>query len=108
MRDFVSAEGLQKLQELRVRTDAQITGNPSAAPIRLVARTKSEDCGCPEEHWVIDGLEYLIHMEEGDGVGEIFGFYGDWDFEIQVAALSIDDLRAEMFKTHAERAKLEG
>jgi hypothetical protein len=41
----------------------------------------SEECGCPEEQWVIHGALVTIHGE-GDGTGHVHVDYGDWDHEI--------------------------
>lgn len=98
MRTFCSPEGKKELETLRVTNTQEITQN--APPIALLAREPSEECGCPEELWRIDGMIYLIHLE-ANGTGEIFCF-GDDEVEFQSPAQTLDDLRAEMFKTHAE------
>ena len=71
------------------------------APIELLARLPSDDCGCPEEHWRIDGFDYLIHLEE-DGTGDMMIFAGDFEADCNVATTSMDDLRSQMFAWHSE------
>jgi|GEM_PF-5385807 len=43
---FVSPEGADALKTLRIGSAPTETTNP--APIRLLARVPSEECGCPE------------------------------------------------------------
>lgn len=97
---YVSSEGAEELATLRVGPAPAETPD-TRAPIELLARVPSEECGCPEELWRVDGLIYLIHMELEAGTGEIFGFWGDEYPEWIVQANSIDELRAEMFEHHA-------
>jgi hypothetical protein len=42
--------------------------------------TKSDECGCPEEEWDIDGVFTTIHLDE-DGGGGIFISGDGWEDE---------------------------
>lgn len=53
----------------------------------------SDECGCPEEEWDINGVFTTIHLEE-DGGGHIFIYCGDWEFEKTVEASTMPALRA--------------
>lgn len=100
MNTYVSQSGAEELAGLRVGPAPKPTGGP--CPIQLLAALPSEDCGCPEELWQMDGIMYLIHMEENDSTGEIFTFAGDFETETLVQCDTIEDLRAEMFQAHAD------
>ncbi len=52
----------------------------------------SEDCGCPEEDWEINGLFTTIHLEP-DGTGHIFIDSGEWEDEKLVDAKTMPELR---------------
>ena len=52
----------------------------------------SEDCGCPEEDWVLSGLFVTIHLEE-DGSGHIMMIGECSETEKLVACNGIEDLR---------------
>lgn len=99
LQPFISEAGAEELASLRIGKAPKPTGH---APIELLARVPSEECGCPEELWSIDGIIYLIHMEEAVGTGEIFTFAGDEETERTVSAITLDHLRAAMFRQHAE------
>lgn len=60
----------------------------------LVEQRKSDECGCPEEDWLIGLLFVTIHMEHGGG-GHIFIDCGDWEMEKLVEAESIEELRVK-------------
>lgn len=92
---YVSPAGSVELEAIRLDGSPAPTGG--AAPIELLARLPSEECGCPEELWRVEGLIVLIHMEEAEGKGEIFVFGGDWESEDVVNARDLPSLRAEMF-----------
>lgn len=92
-------DGDSFVSTVRVSPPPPITHGP--APILMIARQPSEECGCPEEWWRIDGLEYIIHMER-DGTGDILIFAGDWEQEHNVKARGLDHLRALMFSKHAD------
>ena len=80
----------------------RIAIHAGARPVRkaeiaeLIAARPSEQCGCPEEEWIIANLGLLIHFEE-DGSGHIIIDGGDWEAGRSVAAVSMDDLRAQAF-----------
>ena len=57
----------------------------------LIAKGVSDECGCPEETWNINGVDALIHLEP-DGRGEIFLDAGDWQDEKIVDCCGIDNL----------------
>ncbi|MBM1814523.1 hypothetical protein [Pseudosulfitobacter pseudonitzschiae] len=97
---YVSHRGAEELAALRLSDAPKPTGGH--CPIQLLAAVPSEECGCPEELWDLNGIIYLIHMEEDDASGEIFVFAGDWETETMVQCATIEDLRAEMFQAHAE------
>ena len=58
----------------------------------LIQQRPSEDCGCPEEVWDMNGICVVIHLEE-DGSGHIFLDAGDWDDEKLVECTGIIDLK---------------
>lgn len=99
MQQYCSPQGAEELANIRVSGALKPTGGN--APIELLARVPSDECGCPEELWRIEGLIYLIHMEEEAGTGEIFLYAGDFEEEQQVQVATIEDLRAEMFSMNA-------
>lgn len=90
---FVSEKGAQALQTLRVQSSVAPVGR---APIELLARVPSDECGCPEELWRIDGIDLLFHFE-ADGTSEAFLFTGDDELNTQLIASTLDDLRAKAF-----------
>lgn len=59
----------------------------------LVESRVSDECGCPEEDWLINGIHATIHMEPVSG-GHIFLDCGIWEDEKLVEAKSIEELRA--------------
>lgn len=63
---------------------------------KLIEARASEECGCPEELWLVGTLEVLIHLEE-DGSGHIFVDTGDWELDIRVTTTGIEDLREQAF-----------
>lgn len=100
MMQYISERGEEHLGIIRFGDRPKAWGD--TAPIELLARLPSEECGCPEELWNIEGLLYLIHLEDKAGTGEIFIFAGDWEQEYSVQADTLDALRAVMFAKHAE------
>lgn len=88
--DFLTVEGLD------LRGGPHPVQPESAAPIRLVSTLPRDECGCPEEIWIVHGLIYTIHFEP-DGTGEISIEGGDWDDSFAQAKTSMDHLRAAMF-----------
>lgn len=94
MRDFISSEGAVELKSLRVGGAPDATGG--LAPVRLIARCPSEECGCPEELWIVDGVEMLIHIEP-DGRGDVLLFLGDEEVERTFECAGLADLRAKAF-----------
>lgn len=63
---------------------------------RLIEARASEECGCPEELWLVDTLEVLIHLEE-NGEGHIMIDAGDWEIDREVPTTGIEDLRQQAF-----------
>lgn len=97
---FLSARGREDLSFYRMSKDIpDITDR--TAPIELLARVPSEECGCPEELWRIDGLLILMHFE-ADGSSELFLDAGDWELETRIDAASLADLRAKAFQWFAD------
>lgn len=100
MREFVSTEGERVLSELRVGSWPAVTGE--VAPTRLLAAVPSDECGCPEEIWRVDGLDVLIYFE-ADGKCEMFVFGGDWEDEFTFEGVqNMNALRSRMFYQLAE------
>ncbi len=95
---YISEEGANVLNEMRVGAELAPKGD---TPISILARVPSDECGCPEELWRIDGLDLLFHFEE-DGQSEAFIFAGDWEKETTLQARSLDDLRAKAFQWFAD------
>lgn len=95
---FVSRKGAEALADLRVGDVPKETG---AAPIEILARVPSDECGCPEELWRLDGIDLLFHFED-DGSSDAFIFAGDWELETALKARSLDDLRAKAFQWFAD------
>jgi len=62
------------------------------AHFSLVESRKSDECGCPEEEWVIGLINVIIHVEPNDD-SHIFIDTGDWDDERLVSINGIEDLR---------------
>jgi hypothetical protein len=61
--------------------------------MELVATRASDECGCPEEDWIIGMLYVTIHLEPDDS-GHIFLDGGDWgEDEKLVQCTGIEDLR---------------
>jgi hypothetical protein len=57
----------------------------------------SDECGCPEEDWVIDMFNVTIHLEPVTG-GDIFIDCGDWQDEKTGDCTTIEELRCEAVK----------
>lgn len=98
-RTFVTEAGAEELRGLRVNSDVKPTGG--RAPIELLARVPSEECGCPEELWLIDGITLLFHFEE-DGTSDAFIFAGESELENHFIARDLSDLRAKSFQWLAD------
>lgn len=96
---YVSAEGAEEMNGFRVAGNLKPTGGK--APAELLARVPSDECGCPEELWRVDGLLLLFHFE-ADGSSEAFIYAGDWETETTLNAVSLDDLRAKAFQWFAD------
>jgi hypothetical protein len=60
----------------------------------FIESRKSDECGCPEEDWIIGMLFVTIHIEP-DGSGHIFIDCGDWEKEKLVPTNGIEELRLE-------------
>lgn len=54
MQQYCSEHGAEELAAIRVGGAPTPTGG--TAPIELLARVPSDECGCPEELWQIEGL----------------------------------------------------
>lgn len=66
-------------------------------PRRLIEARPSEECGCPEEGWIVGTLEVLIHYE-ASGSGHIIVDAGEWqDEEFVDPCPSMDHLRNRAF-----------
>ncbi|ABF64374.1 hypothetical protein TM1040_1641 [Ruegeria sp. TM1040] len=97
-KQYVSDDGAETLADLRVGSTLKPQGT---APISMLARVPSDECGCPEELWRLDGIDLLFHFEE-DGQSEALLFAGDWEMETTLQARSLDDLRAKSFQWFAD------
>lgn len=95
MTNFVSPAGFETLCDIRVDSPPPVTPDKTS-PVQLLACVPSEECGCPEELWRIDGWEVLIHFEE-DGSSEMFIYGGDFELERSVQACDMMELRSQMF-----------
>lgn len=60
----------------------------------FVEARKSDECGCPEEDWVIGMIFATIHLEPESG-GHIFLDWGDFQDEKLVECNSIEELRVK-------------
>lgn len=59
----------------------------------LLEERPSEECGCPEQEWVMWGVSVTIHEEE-DGSGHIFMDFGDGgEHEIDLATGNLEIMR---------------
>ena len=58
----------------------------------LIEIRASEECGCPEELWLMGNIEVTIHLES-DGSGHIIADAGDWEHDFTVQCASMNDLR---------------
>lgn len=54
----------------------------------------SEDCGCPEELWLMANIEVTIHLE-ADGTGHILLDAGDWEHDWETTHNGMSDLRQQ-------------
>lgn len=59
---------------------------------QLLTQRPSEDCGCPEEEWIMNSLFIIIHLED-DGTGHVFMDCGDWDSDQFFEVDNMSDLR---------------
>lgn len=101
---FCNAEGNDEFRDLRVDHAPEVTGE--RAPIRMLGRVPSEECGCPEELWSYEGLILLFHFEE-DGSSDAFLFAGDWEMGAHFEARTLDHLRAAAFSWVADVLNVE-
>lgn len=60
------------------------------------AAYRDEECGCPVEDWVVNGVTLSIHFE-ADGSMEVFADTGDWDRTFPLAATDMSAGRREAF-----------
>lgn len=58
----------------------------------LLEARPSEECGCPEELWMMASLEVIIHLEP-DGTGHILIDAGDWEHDWETTHNGMADLR---------------
>jgi hypothetical protein len=66
----------------------------SGLQCQLLEQRPSEECGCPEELWLMGNLEVTIHLED-DGSGHIIADAGDWDADLDVECDGMADLRSK-------------
>lgn len=92
---FVLPEGFEALCDIRVGDPPPVT-ETTKPDVQLVAAVPSEECGCPEELWRINGMDVLIHFEE-NGSSEMFIFAGDFEMERSATARNMMELRSQMF-----------
>lgn len=59
---------------------------------QLIETRVSDECGCPEEDWIIGAMYTTIHMEPVSG-GHILIDCGDWEDEKLVECENMDQLR---------------
>lgn len=45
-------------------------------PEQVISVTRG-DCGCPEEHYIFNGIDLIVHYEP-DGTADAFMDGGDW------------------------------
>ena len=96
----ISERGRTELELIRVGKVPPVA--EKRAPVELLAALPSEDCGCPEELWMMDGIIYLIHFEQ-DSRGEITSFHGEYEGEqFERDARTFGELRAALFHAHQE------
>lgn len=96
---FISPEGARTLADLRISSDLpEPVGEPS---VQQLARVPSDECGCPEEPWRVEGMVVLMHFE-ADGSSEAFLFAGDFEIERVFQARDMADLRAHVFRWIAD------
>jgi len=98
VRRYVSEAGAEAFNDLRIYASVMPEGNP---PIKMLGRLPSEECGCPEELWRIEGIDLLFHFE-ADGKSEAFVFAGDFEAETTLTARTLNDLRAKAFQWFAD------
>ncbi len=55
-----------------------------------------EECGCPVEEWVANGVCLTLHFEP-DGTMEVYADTGDWDQIVPLKATTMEAARAEAF-----------
>lgn len=55
-----------------------------------------EDCGCPVEEWVCNGVCLMLHFE-ADGSMEVYADTGDWELNLTLAATTMEAARSEAF-----------
>jgi hypothetical protein len=66
-------------------------------PIEFVATRPSDECGCPEEEWLIGSITLTLHNEP-DGSIHAFLDSGDWDAEQMFPDLrALDAARPAVF-----------
>lgn len=67
-------------------------------PVQLVDIGRSDECGCPEEHWLIGSIDLTIHTDP-DGSVHAFMDGGDWgERETSLHGFaSLDAARASAF-----------
>lgn len=98
-KQYCSKAGREEIASMRVGNAPEVTDCP--APIELLARVPSDECGCPEELWRIEGIDLLFHFED-DGTSDAFIFAGDFELETALQATTLDDLRAKAFQWFAD------
>lgn len=64
---------------------------------QLIETRSSEECGCPEEHWLYLGVDLIIH-EEADGRVHALLDAGDWDTDVLLPYPSLEIAREPIFR----------
>ena len=62
--------------------------------IEIIERRLSEDCGCPEEEWMVGSLVVTLHQED-DGTGHILLDAGDWEHDWETETGEMTEMLAE-------------
>lgn len=101
---YISPNGVDDINMLRIGFEAKAVGNP---PIELLASLPSDECGCPEEFWRINGVLYMLHFES-DGSGELTAFDDEYEpKQIVHKVKDMNQLRVEMFVYHAKLEEMD-
>ncbi len=97
---YISPEGIEAIAMLRLSRDVP-AATTTTPPAQLLACLPSDECGCPEEIWRVDGIDCLIHFE-ANGSSEAFLFAGEWEAERTFQSRNMAELRAHLFRWIAD------